>query len=112
MRPEDRTRILHMIGAAEAAQSFLKGRSRKDLDADQMFEFALVRAVEIIGEAGAGVSKAAQAEIPIPWPRIVSMRNRLIHGYADIDKNILWKTASEEIPELLAILRRQFAPGA
>ena len=42
----------------------------------------------------------------IPWPQIVSMRNRLIHAYFDVDQTILWKTATEEIPALLPALRK------
>ena len=44
--------------------------------------------------------------VRIPWPEITSMRNRLIHGYFDIDVDIVWNTASIELPALLADLRR------
>ncbi|MEX0643729.1 MAG: HepT-like ribonuclease domain-containing protein [Parvularculaceae bacterium] len=98
-----------MIEAGEAAPQFLHGRKRADLDTDRMFEFALVRAVEIVGEAGAAVSQAYRDKIPLPWTQIVAMRNRLIHGYADIDRDIVWKTATEEIPALLSVLRRHAA---
>lgn len=106
MQPEDRTRILHMIEAAEAVSVFVTSRSRGDLDTDLMLLFALVRAVEVFGEAAAKVSasmKAASSEIP--WPQIVATRNRLIHAYFDIDRNILWRAATEEVPALLPRLR-------
>jgi len=59
MRPEDRTRILHMIEAAETVAGFISSRVREDLDADRMLLFALVRAVEVFGEAAAKVSADA-----------------------------------------------------
>jgi uncharacterized protein with HEPN domain len=82
------------------------GRTRADLDTDRMLLFALVRAVEIIGEAASRLSDETRSAAPaVPWPRIVSMRNRLIHVYFDIDHDVLWKTATEEIPQLLTLLR-------
>lgn len=107
MRPEDAIRIRHMIEAAEAVRRFIAGRGPADLAADQMLLFALVRAIEIIGEAAARTSAETRAARPeVPWSAIVSMRNRLIHGYFDIDRDIVWKTVSEEIPALRVILLR------
>ncbi len=106
MRPEDRTRSLHMIDAAETVAQFIAGRRREDLESDRLLLFAVVRPLEVLGEAAGRVSAEARAAAPeIPWGIIVSMRNRLIHGYFDIDTAIVWKTAIEEIPELLPRLR-------
>ncbi len=106
MPPEDRARLLHMIEAAGAIAQFVSGRGRDDLDADRMLLFAVVRAIEVFGEAAGKVSPATQAESPdIPWPQIVAMRNRLIHAYFDVNRDIVWKTATEEIPALLPQLR-------
>ena len=106
MRPEDRVRVLHMIEAAEAAIEFAAGRSREDLDSDRMLLLALVRAIEIIGEAASKVTEETRnAAIAIPWGLIITMRHRLAHAYFDIDKDIVWKTAVQEIPMLLSSLR-------
>jgi uncharacterized protein with HEPN domain len=106
MRPDDRVRIAHMIDAADAIGGFMAGRTRADLDSDRMLLFAVVRAIEIIGEAAARVTnETRQACSDIPWNAIVSMRNRLIHGYFNIDVAIVWKTATDEIPALLKKLR-------
>ena len=105
MPPEDLIRIRHMIDAAETTQRFIAGRQRGDLDSDQMLLFALVRAVEIIGEAASRVTQQTRSATPnVPWPAIVAMRNRLIHAYYDIDGDILWKAVTEEVPELLSLL--------
>lgn len=106
MRAEDRVRLRHMIEAGEAIADFVAGRARIDLDKDLMLMFAVVRAVEIIGEAASRVSdetRAAHADIP--WKAIVAMRNRLAHAYFDVDADIVWVAATQEIPALLRRLK-------
>ena len=77
-----------------------------------MLLFALVRAVEIVGEAASRVTRGTRAALPlVPWGQIVAMRNRLIHAYFDIDRDVLWKTASEEVPGLLPALREALGEG-
>lgn len=106
MPPEDRFRILHMVEAADAIANFVKSRKRDELDSDTMLLFALVRGIEIFGEAAARISATTKAETPeLPWPQIVATRNRLIHAYFDIDRDILWKAATEEIPTIVPRLR-------
>ncbi len=112
MRAEDRVRLLHMIDAAESIDQFLTGRERAHLDQDRMLLFAVIRAIEIIGEAAGKISRDTQLAHPtIPWSAIVGMRNRLIHGYFDIDTDIVWSTVSREIPTLLSRLRAMAATG-
>lgn len=95
-----------MIEAAESACNFVVGRARTDLDSDQMLLFALVRAIEIVGEAASKVSSATrQSSSDVPWNLIISMRNRVVHAYFDIDHEIVWKTATQELPQLLPMLR-------
>ena len=90
-----------MLEAAEKALGFASGKNRADLDTDPLLLFALVRAIEIIGEAASRVSADQRAASPtLPWSAIVAMRNRLIHAYFDIDRDIVWRTVTEEIPLL------------
>ena len=90
-----------MLDATESVRQFSTGRRREDLDSDRMLLFAIVRAIEVIGEAASKVTAETQAAFPeIPWAPIVAMRNRLIHGYFDIDTAVVWKTVTEEIPTL------------
>ena len=112
MQPDDATRIRHMVEAAETAERFIAGRQRTDLDTDQMLLFALIRAIEIIGQAASKVSLETRMATPsVPWPAIVSMRNRLIHAYFDIDRDIVWKTLTEEIPPLRSLLSTVVSKG-
>jgi len=104
MQPDDRVRLLHIRDAANAAIAFATGRELQDLQPDLQLQFALVRAIEIIGEAASKVgSDARDLDPQIPWPSIVSMRNRLIHAYFDVDNEILWNTVVEALP----VLKRQ-----
>jgi len=101
MSPEDRVRLLHMVEAAEDAMSFVAGRSRSELELDRKTLFAVIRCVEIVGEAAAKISETTRACAPdIPWGAIVGMRNRLVHAYFDVDTDVVWKTATIELPAL------------
>jgi uncharacterized protein with HEPN domain len=106
MRVDDAIRVQHMIEAAESALQFVSGRSRPDLDTDRMLLFAVVRAVEIIGEAASKISAETRtAHGGIPWSALIGMRNRLVHAYFEINTDVLWVAVSEEIPALLSQLR-------
>jgi uncharacterized protein with HEPN domain len=106
MSPDDGWRIAHMIEAGEQALTFIAGRRRADLDTDAMLRLALTRAVEIVGEAANQVSDAGRSELSsIPWQQIVGMRNRLVHAYFDINRDILWDTVQLALPRLLAQLK-------
>jgi len=97
-----------MIEAAEAAMRFAEGRDRSALDSDEMLRFAIVRAIEVIGEAASRISQISQDAAPaIPWREVVAMRNRLVHAYYDINRDILWRTVHEEIPGILPVLRAE-----
>ena len=83
MHAEDRVRLKHMIEACAAATEFVAGRARVDLDTDRMLLFAVVRAVEIMGEAASKMSEEMRtAHGEIPWKAIVGTRNRLVHAYS------------------------------
>jgi uncharacterized protein with HEPN domain len=103
---EDRIRLGHLVDALNSAIRFARGRSRRDLDADEMLLFALTRAIEIAGEAASRVSAETKDALPdLPWNAIVGMRNRLVHAYFDIDHDILWTTVTAAAPQLVERLR-------
>ena len=98
----DQNRILHMIDSAREALSFAQNRSCTDLDDDRMFALALVKCIEIVGEAAAGLGPMTRSQNPeIPWNDIVGMKNRLIHGYFEIDMDRVWDTITDDLPRLL-----------
>ncbi len=101
MKPDDRVRLRHIVDALTAAIRFTEGRHREDLDKDEMLTFALVYAVQIVGEAASKISTELRDQHPeIPWEDIVGMRHRLVHAYSDINHDILWTTVTEAAPEL------------
>ena len=94
-----------MLDAAQKALSFAQGRSRADLDADEMLAFALTRTLEIVGEAASQVSRETRAVLPqIPWRAIIGMRNKLIHDYIAVDHDVLWDTIQSELNPLVSEL--------
>lgn len=103
MRPDDLVRLRHIADALGAVVRFTARRCRADLDKDEMLTFALLHAIQIVGEAAARLAPETRDHHPeIPWPVIIGMRNRLVHAYFDINPDILWTTATEAAPELLA----------
>ena len=88
------------------------GTRREDLDADRKLNLALVRLLEIIGEAASRTPADERARDPqIPWAQIVGLRNRLIHGYDSIDFDILWQIVTSDLTALIAVLEPLVAPA-
>jgi len=108
-RHETDVRLRHMLDHAKEAVSMAQGRVRGDLDTDRKLNLSLVRLLEIVGEAAARVPAEERTLYPdIPWPEVVGLRNRLIHGYDSIDFDILWEIVSRDLPPLIAALERAF----
>lgn len=95
-----------MIDAGNEAIHAIRGRSPQDLDGDRLWALGLIKCVEIIGEAASHIgNETREKHADIPWNQIVSMRNRLVHVYFDIDTAQVWKTLTEDIPELMTRLQ-------
>lgn len=107
MQRDDAIRLRHMLDAAKEARSFIQNKTRSSLDTERQLELALVKCIEIIGEAANRITNECRKDLPqIPWANIVGMRNRLIHAYFDINRDILWTTVSEDLPPLIAELEK------
>ena len=110
MNPRDQVRLQHLADALNSAIRFVQRRERGDLDGDEMLLFALVRAVEIAGEAASQITDETRAQLPnLPWNSMVGMRNRLVHAYFDINRDILWTTVTEAAPPLAEQLKNVLA---
>ena len=106
----DRVRLQHMLKYACEAVVLMEGKIRSDLENSRLHLLAITRLVEVMGEAANKVSKATPRKHPqIPWPKIVGMRNRLIHGYDIVDVGIVWQTVNEELPHLIIELEQILA---
>lgn len=99
---DDLTRLRHIQESAIEAIAFIQNRQRNDLNEDRMLALALVRLIEIIGEAANNISISCKSKYSkIPWHEMVGMRNRLAHAYFDVDLDIIWQVVNQNLPTLL-----------
>jgi uncharacterized protein with HEPN domain len=96
-----------MLDAACEAVDFARERTRGDLTIDRKLVLALVKDIEIIGEAAYRTSQASRKKLPgIPWEDIIGMRHRLVHAYFDVNLDVLWRTVQKDLPPLISELQR------
>jgi uncharacterized protein with HEPN domain len=108
---KDAAHLWDMLDAARAIQKFVVSRPFEDYGNDRMLRGAVERHLEIIGEAANRVSRGYRAAHPeIPWQQIVAQRNVLAHEYGEIDDALIWRAATERIPELIAQLEQIMPP--
>ncbi len=96
-----------MLNAVVKAQGFVAGISYDDFATDDKTVFAVIRALEVIGEAAKRIPESVRLEFPgLPWRSMSGMRDKLIHEYFGINLRVIWKTVTEEVPALEPELRR------
>jgi len=112
VRRADRIRLTHMLEAARRVARYCDGMTRDTLEADEMRFLAVVKSIEVIGEAATKVSHAMQERVcGIDWEGVRRMRNRLIHGYDTIDPARVWDAVEIDIPGLIDALAAELGPG-
>lgn len=98
---DDRVLLAHILKEMVFLKKICRGRSSDDLLSDDYFSYAVVRAIEIIGETSKSISPALKARYPeIDWREMAGMRDHVIHRYFEINWNIVWDVVSNEIPIL------------
>jgi uncharacterized protein with HEPN domain len=103
----DAVRVRHMLDAARKAIELARPLDRSDLDVDEVMVLALTRLLEIVGEAARNVSEPTRALAPaVPWREIAAARNRIIHGYFDVNLDTIWTILTEDLPALAPELER------
>ena len=104
-RRDPQIALQQMLSHAIEAVKLCQGRVRENLDSDRTLNLALVRLLEIMGEAANRVPIEIQLEHrKIPWMQIIGLRNRLIHGYDDVDFDVLWEIVTNDLPALIRTL--------
>lgn len=104
---DDQVYLKHMLDHAREAVEMVAGKTQADLARHRMLELALIRLVEIIGEAATRVGNEMKSSNPqVPWREIIGMRNRLTHGYDTVDLKVLWDTILEDLPPLISDLEK------
>jgi uncharacterized protein with HEPN domain len=97
--------LRQILAYAREVVAISYGKTRVDLDNDRMLNLALTRLLEIIGEAANRVPDSVQEKYPnLPWLQMIGLRNRLIHGYDNVDFDILWVIVTQDLPGLIAQL--------
>lgn len=104
-------RVRHMLDFAREAVGLAKGKSQSGLGGDRLLDLATLHLITLIGEAANQIPQDVQSKYPqIAWSDIIGMRHRLVHGYDQIDYDILWQTLSKDIPDLIAELEKIIPP--
>ena len=103
--------IEHILQSIKRIHSYIEGKDYKSFINDFLTQDAVVRQLEIIGEATKKVSVDLRKANPqVPWPDMSGMRDILIHDYIDVDLDIVWKTATESIRTLRDLLKNLVWP--
>jgi uncharacterized protein with HEPN domain len=93
----------HALEAIGRVARYVEGNTESQFRQDEMLQDAVLRNLEIIGEAASRLSRDFLSNHPeIPWRDVVGMRNRLIHGYLDVNLGIVWRVVEKDLPELKA----------
>ena len=112
MPKDDAVYLGQMLDMAKKACALIKGKQRVDFDRDETLKLALAHLIQTIGEAARHVSpESQQLHAQIPWKAIVSMRHKVVHDYMDLNEDVVWDTATTDLPKLISQLEK-IVPGA
>jgi len=105
MSGKDEALLRDMLEAARDALEFSKGQTRDSLTSNKMLRYAVVRAVQIVGEAANRVSeKFRETQTQIDWRGIIGMRHKVVHDYVSVDVNIVWDVIEYDLRPLISEL--------
>ena len=110
-RPDDASLLVDILISARDARAMASDATLDDLLDDLKLQLALVKLIEIIGEAASRLSSDTRQAIPdVPWDKMIGMRHRLVHDYGRIDYEVIWRVVQDDIPRLLAALESHVPP--
>ena len=113
MRRDEASYLLDMLLAAQDALEFSSGLTFQRFAQDRLYQNAIFKSIEIIGEAAAHVGEKTKRDNPeIPWQDIIGTRNRLTHGYFQISLDVIWDILQKDIPQLIDLLKTLVPPEA
>ncbi|MBF0109456.1 MAG: DUF86 domain-containing protein [Magnetococcales bacterium] len=104
--------LIDMLTSAKLAVEYLEGTDKAGFVTDVRTQDAIVRRLEIIGEASRRLTEQGRASLPeLPWRAMVSMRNLMIHEYDSVDYALVWETVKQDLPSLIQLLERRLGKG-
>lgn len=106
----DKGRVEDILEAADYIKQFTDGVQFPSFLSNKLLYFAVLKNVEIVGEAAYMLSSEFKVAHPdLPWSQMIKMRHVLVHGYASILPEVLWETATKEIPEVVPKIREIYS---
>lgn len=103
----DREYLIDILEAAKIATSYIREKNKEDFLDDLQCQDAVIRRLEVIGEAARRISKDTHTHLAnLPWNEMVSMRNVMIHEYDDIDVGIVWETVQNDLQPIIDSLEK------
>ena len=104
--PRDQASLLDLLHAARLATEFVTGLSKSLFLSDIKTQSAVLHQLLVMGEATKRLSRELrEAHSRIPWSLVAGMRDRLVHGYDEVDLDEVWSTVERDVPELIEMLR-------
>jgi uncharacterized protein with HEPN domain len=101
MKRDDNVYLHHIMDAIELIEDYTKGMSENEFLTNSMAHDAVVRQIEIIGEAARNISDEFQSKYPeLPWAKMVGIRNKITHEYFNVNYAIVWDTVKDDLPSL------------
>jgi len=105
--PQDDAYLLDILGSAKIALQHVSDTTQDDFYEDILCQDAVVRRIEIIGEAARRVSAETKRKYPqLPWKAMIGMRNVAIHEYDSLDIDVIWDIVQNDLPALVAALEK------
>jgi uncharacterized protein with HEPN domain len=101
MKKDDTVYLRHILDAIGMVEGYTRGLSENEFLSHAMAKDAVVREIEIIGEAANHISDEFQVEHPeIPWMKVIGIRNKIVHEYFNVNFSIVWDTVQDDLPLL------------
>lgn len=105
-RREYKDYLNDILSSVNDIENFVKGMTFEQFEKDRKTLNAVVRSLEIIGEASKNLPAAMRAKYSnVPWKRIIGMRDKVIHGYFGVNVKTLWDTAKDDLPPLKQLVQ-------
>ena len=107
MKKDDTVYVHHILDAIDLIEEYTRGMSENEFLSNSMAHDAVIRQIEIIGEAARNISNEFQKKYPaLPWTKMIGIRNKIIHEYFNVNYAIVWDTVKDDLPSLKKFIKK------